>query len=66
MNQVCCSNQIYSTFAILPDYFNKNHHHSRGYAYHSRTARMFVDIMRDLEEKFIPRIAGISHKKPKR
>ncbi len=54
-----------STFAILPDYFDKNHHHGRGYAYPSRTARMFVDIMRDLEEKGIPGIAGISHKKPK-
>ncbi len=33
-----------STFAILPDYFDKNHHHGRGYTYPSMAARMFVDI----------------------
>ncbi|MDQ6723033.1 MAG: hypothetical protein M3Z01_02035 [Thermoproteota archaeon] len=33
-----------STFAVLPDYFDKNHHHDRGYTYPSIAARMFVDI----------------------
>ena len=33
-----------STFAVLPDYFDKNHHHGRGYTYPSMAARMFVDI----------------------
>jgi glutamine synthetase len=33
-----------STFAILPDYFDKNHHHGRGYTYPSMAARMFVNI----------------------
>ena len=33
-----------STFAILPDYFDKNHHQRRGYTYPSMAARMFVDI----------------------
>jgi glutamine synthetase len=33
-----------STFAILPDYFDKNHHHGRDYTYPSMAARMFVDI----------------------
>ena len=33
-----------STFAILPDYFDKNHHQSRDCTYPSMAARMFVDI----------------------
>ena len=33
-----------STFAMLPDFFNKNNHNSRGYSYPSMAARMYVDI----------------------
>ncbi len=33
-----------STFAILPEYFDKNNHNKRNYAYPSMAARMFVDI----------------------
>jgi glutamine synthetase len=32
------------TFALLPDYFDKNHHNGGNYMYPSRAARMFVDI----------------------
>jgi len=33
-----------STFAILPEYFDKNNHNKKNYAYPSMAARMFVNI----------------------
>ena len=39
-----------STFAILPNYFDKNHH-NRNYMYPSRAARMFVDIYEGFDGK---------------
>ena len=53
-----------STFAMLPDYFNKNNHNSRGYSYPSMAARMYVDIYEGYGGKDILGIADILRKKP--
>ncbi len=49
-----------STFAILPDYFDKNHHNGRNYILSFTWLHVCLLIfMKDLEEKDIPEIADI-------